>query len=380
MFKNRESGVKPPSLRQFVPQRIQLTPCPPDVLHKEKVSGSFLTEKQTGLYGDTNSGINGGNVGHGIRSILSNTERDVSSKSGIVKSAQAIAPMMLNFDISPLKSGQRNCNSVDMFDDMSSISRQKGIEPNLKMQPYHKNGGAGAGAITHDEHNNIETATDIEQNLNQLNGVIENTKEPRLDFKEPLGMGPPTLIQIKKGGKNWRRSIMICPSKSVPSDVIKNRNTTELKTLARKSSIIMEHKKRSTFGIVNYGTAIPEIAEISIMEKSHVETEYETEKISKNVCDHVEYDGVVPEKAPSPLHTSYTVAKSSSYIVPSDEHNASRLCDPNIDILAKVLSKCTEKEIWRIKCYKRNNEAVLILYFDYNLYFVMKNKYRNLDE
>ena len=344
LFKNHESGVKAPCFRKFVPQRIQLTPCAPDATSKNCVSGSLLTEKETSFYGNRNSGNNDGEVENCMKSTSPNADRDVSSKSSLMAASQAVAPKVLTFQMSPLNiTGQRNCNSIDMFDDLS-ISYQNKIAPKFKMHACNMNGSAEVNVTSHDNETKYnEPATHVEQNLNRLNSFIEETKPP-VDFKEPLVMIPLPLIPIKKGGKNWRRSIIAFPSKEAPN-VINKRNTITLKALPRKSTIVIEPKKRSTLHMADYGTTVPEIAEISVMAELEAENEYETEKIVNTICSPLEYDASVPEKATSPGQTSYIAAKSASYIVPGDGQNDSMLGEPDIDILAKVLSKCTDNKI-----------------------------------
>ena len=339
LFNAPQSGVKARSCRNFIPQRIQFTPCTLD----GKYNDGVLTETENDV-SDNSFARNRVTDENDLRHIQKTVQgNELRSNCNHEKTDHAVEPKVLNFEV------RRNNQSLDMFDnDVSLISSKSHVEPNISITEHLNKSGNLENGIVQEKKDNVKPLeTSKLHDQNHLISASKKEKQTHVIFKEPLtGIGVPDIIPIKKGGKNWRRTIMFAPGKRISNncDVLGKGSTNEFKILPRKSSAVIEPKGRSS-RIVTDGMVVSEVGHISIMEDSVFENEQKTKVISENIQNEVEYDFSVDEELASRLQTSCNVAKSSSYIVPLDMPSDSILAEPNVDDLAKVLSKCSVKEI-----------------------------------
>lgn len=327
LFKTRESGVKPPSNKSSTP-RLQLTPNLSYMYNKRNDIPSTLC--------DISSKKEASFIGGISRQSKSNRESFVPCKSEAQK--------LLQFD-SPLKFSEQKIISVDMFDDLS-ISYQNNGKPKFRNVVDHKKSFQQIAPSLKDSRLNQFIQTQSAQNILQSDTKCNDnltTKQLKLTFKCPNEVSKQNLIAIKKGGKNWRRTIMVPQSNRTSIDVTK-RNTLEIQAMSRKSSIIIEQKQPS-IRIVNPNDNIPKIVEVSIPGESQIDDTYHTEQMNVSIIKHVESSPSIPPSNSVHLNNISQLNKSSSYILPLDRKSQSILLEPTHDIVSKVLSKCSEKKI-----------------------------------
>ena len=243
-----------------------------------------------------------------------------------------VEPKTLRFEISPEKPKSKVHSSIDMFENLSMCnevqnqisSKENGVKDNIVDDASIK--------ITGTDHHSIKHAS----SLNSDSLVHKQTKTNNVQFKVPNVVSQPSLIPIKKGGKNWRRTMVLPPTIPTFNEKLSNL-TRERKSIARKSFFKIE-PRRSRTTLDNIQTS--QINEISIMDISASDNNFDRKKVP------IEHSNLLFSESNSSLNKSLITNKSSSYIVPcTEKHSTSILALSNIDIQTKVLSKCSENRI-----------------------------------
>ena len=243
-----------------------------------------------------------------------------------------VEPKTLRFEISPEKPKSKVHSSIDMFENLSMCnevqnqisSKENGVKDNIVDDASIK--------ITGTDHHSIKHAS----SLNSDSLVHKQTKTNNVQFKVPNVVSQPSLIPIKKGGKNWRRTMVLPPTIPTFNEKLSNL-TRERKSIARKSFFKIE-PRRSRTTLDNIQTS--QINEISIMDVSASDNNFDRKKVP------IEHSNLLFSESNSSLNKSLITNKSSSYIVPcTEKHSTSILALSNIDIQTKVLSKCSENRI-----------------------------------
>ena len=332
LFDTQASGVK--AAPQFLAQKLQFTPNP---IHMRDMDSAKL--KSVCAFDKNCSDL------ISAENLDSNEQKNITNKYAV------IAPKVLNFENTPSKfTGAKIGYSVDMFDDLS-LPQPKQLESILEVSPNQQDMDSQVAAILHEKVDSIKVlSTDGEPIVNLASDSELNKNEPRLSFKVPAIMSRAHLIPVKKGGKNWRRTMM-CASKRSSSDILSKQCTAEVKSLARVSSSAVE-LTRSNIRIAQNDN-MSKIAENLIKEKPQAISICELENMSVSVREKVEND-----QFEMSLDTSNVVGKSSSYIMPIGQHNESIIGITGIDIVTKVLLKCSQERI--ILFDKLHEEEVLI--------------------
>ena len=253
------------------------------------------------------------------------------------KSAVNIVPKILRFETSPQKENSKNQHSsVDMFVNMSTVKEDLSTNSAKDHVSYKKNLNYSSVQFIEPFQQSFELQ---KVSTNRESACNKQPKETNVQFRIPNIMSQPNLIPIRKGGKNWRRTIVL-PSKRPTSIEGNSRESVpESKTMVRKSSIKIE-TKRSTISLKN--EPIPQINEISIMDISA----FQDEVNEKNPKVHTDTDNSPNNINQTSFNISLHANKSASYIVPiAGKCNESILAVSTIDTVTKVLSKCSEKTI-----------------------------------
>ena len=285
LFKARESGVKAPYNQVSTP-RLQLTPLP-----------SYRSNKRNDISSIFLEGSCSKSEGHCIKetNILSN------SSPAISESCKSEVQKLLFFD-SPLKINEHKLGySADI---------------------------------------QIRSAQNIFQSDTKSNDNPDITQS-KITFKLPTAAGLQDLIPISKGGKNWRRTIVLPQRTSID---VNKRNTFQNIAMSRKSSIRIE-QSRPSIRLGETNDNIPKIVELSKPQESELDDIHHTEQMNVSIVDHAESSRLFSPSNNVNINCSNQLNKSSSYILPLDRKNQSILLETTHDIVSKVLSKCSEKSI-----------------------------------
>ena len=243
-----------------------------------------------------------------------------------------VEPKTLRFEISPEKPKSKVHSSIDMFENLSMCnelhnqvsSKEHGVKDNIVDDASIK--------ITGTDHHLIKHSS----SLNSDSSLHKQTKTHNVQFKVPNIVSQPSLIPIKKGGKNWRRTMVLPPTRQTSNEKLSNLDR-ERKSIARKSFFKIE-PRRSRTTLDNIQTS--QINEISIMDISASDSNLDRKKVPP------EHSNLFFSDSNTSLNKSLITNKSSSYIVPcSEKHSTSILALSNIDVQTKVLSKCSENRI-----------------------------------
>ena len=243
-----------------------------------------------------------------------------------------VEPKTLRFETSPEKPKSKIHSSIDMFENLSMgndvqnqmSSKEYGVKDNIMDDASNK--------LTETDHHSIKHASA----LNSDSLVHKPFKTNNVHFKIPNIVSQPSLIPIKKGGKNWRRTMVLPPTRPTSNEKISTL-ARERKSIPRKSFFKIE-PRRSRTTLDNILTT--QINEISIMDISASDNNFDRKKVPS------EHSNLLFSESNSSVNKSLITNKSSSYIVPcSEKHSTSLLVLSNIDVQTKVLSKCSENRI-----------------------------------
>ena len=295
----------------------------------------------------SNTKLNSVSKGSNNQAKMSINDDGINENSVIDIPQTNVGPKILRFEASPEKPKSQAYSSIDMFENMSSCNElHKQISSEELVQDQF---------INPDSSRITEPCRQMQEQIFSSKSdrlVSKQTKTSNVQFKIPTVMSQPTLIPIKKGGKNWRRT-MVLPlteptSKTKITDIAQER-----KSITRKSCFKIE-PRRSRTTMNNIQTS--PINEISIMDISASDDISERNNVITEHTNFVHLESNCNVRAS--LNKSTIANKSSSYIVPfSDNIDDSILAVPSIDILTKVLSKCSDKKI--ISFDKLCNQQVL---------------------
>ena len=262
-------------------------------------------------------------------------QQDASDDRLIEMPSVAVAPKTLHFELSPSKPKNQTHSSIDMFENFSTYNEGNNINVNKNKEDIIQDNQSKDLSVKIIKVSQLpsenQSATDCENPNNNQPTTAD------VQFRVPSIKSHPHLIQIKKGGKNWRRTMALSLN-ALTSNEGNNRIISERKSVTRKSCFIIE-PKRSTVTLDN--NKISQINEISIMDVSASQPVEINEKVTD---EHTDFNcsGANPEVS---LLNSIQANKSASYIVPCSRPNDSILAVSNIDTVTKVLSKCSEKKI-----------------------------------
>ena len=243
-----------------------------------------------------------------------------------------VEPKTLRFEISPEKPKSKVHSSIDMFENLSmcnevysKMSAKEHCVKDIIVNDASIN-------VTGTDHHSIKQASSLHSGCL----VHKPTKTNNVQFKVPNIVSQPNLIPIKKGGKNWRRTMVLPPARPTSYEKLSDL-ARERKSIARKSFFKIEPRRsRTTYDDIQTS----QINEISIMDISASDNNVDRKKVPS------EPSNLFFSDSNTSLNKSLITNKSSSYIVLSSEkHSTSILALSNIDIRTKVLSKCSESRI-----------------------------------
>ena len=401
LIRSEESLIKQPPHSNFTCERIRFTPMASDRSNELQMKRlqvlKYAGSNDNSLFG--NSSLNYSARDHNmtetqkeglclIREISDEYVGDgvKTTKSRNSENAQEIETL----DGKGSSSSRKNNNvSTDMFNDTHPIkdiaeqsSPAKASDQITKTVQKEKANGNNM-LITHLKESGI-TANPHSDVITMATNTVAQFKNCAV-FKEP--MCRTAMIPIKKGGKNWRRSVAnFTNAGGIKSDNGTRRVGKSLGgNLVRKSTVIIEQKHRNPpsqhidgdIGTFPEKSDIPEpveIAEISIIQESSATTSKENNVNQQIATSKDAYTGVADNESnqshesvlltPSKTFDRTTtikskqnkaynkMEKSASYIeLIVDEQcligggEKSFLTEPKIDAMEKILSKCTKREI-----------------------------------